>query len=83
MSDLLSQYTEYIETFKQILNLPNPRDNMPRSSTTICILNDVAGQQEVRPRGPSVMLPLSPHLKDAFEIFKQDFQAANLPEGGC
>ena len=29
----------------------------------------------------SAMLPLSPHLKDAFEKFEQDFQAANLPEG--
>ena len=27
------------------------------------------------------MLPLSPHLKDAFEKFEHDFQAANLLEG--
>ena len=27
------------------------------------------------------MLTLSPYLKDAFEKFEQDFQAANLPEG--
>ena len=27
------------------------------------------------------MLPLSPPLKDAFDKFEQDFQAANLPEG--
>ena len=30
MSDLPSQYTEDIETFRQILNLPDPRDTMPR-----------------------------------------------------
>ena len=80
MSDLPSQYTKDIETFRQILKLPDPRDNMPRSFTTVWALNDVAGQQELRPRGPSAMLPLSPQLKDAFNKFEQDFQAANLPE---
>ena len=78
MSDLPSQYAEDIET--QILNLPDPRDIMPGSSTTIWALNHVAGQQELRPRDPSAMLPLSPQLKDVLDKFKQDFQAANLPE---
>ena len=27
------------------------------------------------------MLPLSPQVKNAFVKFKEDFQAANLPEG--
>ena len=54
---------------------------MPRSSTTILALHDGKGQQELRPRGTSAILPLSPYLKDAFENFEQDFQAANLPEG--
>ena len=45
---------------RQILNLPVPRDNMPWSSTTVWVLNDVAGQQELGPKGPSAMLPLSP-----------------------
>ena len=27
------------------------------------------------------VIPLSPYLKDAFEKFELDFQAANLPEG--
>ena len=40
MSDLPSQYTEDIETFRQILNLPDPRDSMLRSSTTMWVLND-------------------------------------------
>ena len=35
MSDLPSQYTKDIETFRQILKLPDPRDNMPMSSTTV------------------------------------------------
>ena len=73
MSDLPSQYTEDIETFRQILNIPDPRDSMSRSSTTVWALNDVACQQELRQRGPSVMLPLSPQLKDAFVKFEQDF----------
>ena len=53
---------------------------MPRSSTTIFCLDDEKGQQELRPRGPSAMLPISPYLKDAFEKFEQDFQDSNLPE---
>ena len=54
---------------------------MPRSSATVWALNDVAGQKEVRPRGPSAMFPLSLHLKDAFEKSEQNSQAANLPKG--
>ena len=81
MSDLPSQYTEEIETFRQLLDLPNPRQVMPRSSTTVLGLDDEKGQQELRPRGPSAMLPLSPFLKDAFEKFEHDFLATNLLEG--
>ena len=65
-------------TYRQNLNHPEP--GMPRSSTTIWALNDEKGQQELRPTGPSAMLPLSPDLKDALEKFEQAFQAANLPE---
>ena len=81
MSDFPSQYTEDIETLRQILNLPDPRDTMSRFSTKIWALDDAKDQQELRPRGPSAMLPLSPYLKDAFDKFELDFQAANLPEG--
>ena len=81
MSDLPFQYTEEIETFRQLLDLPDPRETMPRSPTTVLCLDDEKGQQELRPRGPSAMLPLSPFLKDAFEKFEQDFLASNLPEG--
>ena len=65
MSDLPSQYAE-------VLNLPDPRETMSRSSTTILGLDDEKGQQELRPRGPSGMLSLGPYLKDAFEKFEQD-----------
>ena len=81
MSDLPSQYAEEVETFRQILDLPDPRETLPRSSTTLLGLDDEKGQQELRPRGPSAMLPLNPILTDTFEKFEQDFLASNLPEG--
>ena len=70
MSDLPSQYAEEVETFRQILDLPDPRETLPRSSTTVLGLDDEKGQQELRPRGPSAMLPLNPILKEAFEKFE-------------
>ena len=81
ISDLPSHYAEKVETFRQILDLPDPRETLPRSSTTVLGLDDEKGQQELRPRGPSAMFPLNPILKDAFEKFEQDFLASNLPEG--
>ena len=63
-----------------ILDLPDPRETMPRSSTSVLGLDDVKGQPQ-KPRGPSAMLPLSLYLKDAFHKFEQDFQASNLHEG--
>ena len=70
MSDLPSQYTEEVETFRQILDLPDPRETLPRSSTTVLGLDDEKGQQELRPKGPSAMLPMNPILKDTFEKFE-------------
>ena len=81
MSDLPSQYAEEVETFRQILDLPDPKETLPRSSTTVLGLDNEKGQQELRPRGPSAIFPLKPILKDAFEKFEQDYLASNLPEG--
>ena len=81
VSDLPSQYAEEVETFRQILDLPDPRETLPRSSTTVLGLDNEKGQQEPRPRGPSAMLPLNPILNNAFEKFEPDFLASNLPEG--
>ena len=64
MSDLPSEYAEEVETLRHVLDLPDPRETMPRSSTTVLGLDDEKGQQELRPRGPSAMLPVSPYLKD-------------------
>ena len=56
-------------------------ESMPRSSTSVMGLDDEKGHQELRPRGPSSMLPLSSLIKDDFDKFEHDFLAANLPEG--
>ena len=82
MADLPSQYAEEMETFRRILDLPDPRKKtMPRSFTSVIGAVEKKGQRELRPRGPSDMLPHSSHIKDAFDKFPHDFQAANLPEG--
>ena len=81
LSDIPSQYAEEIDTFRRILSLPDPRESMPRSSTLVMGLDDEKGCQELRPRGPSSILPLSSVIKDAFDKFEHDFKAANLPEG--
>ena len=81
LSDVPSQYAEEVDTFRCILSLPDPRESMPRSSTSVMGLDDEKGRQELRTRGPSSMLPLSSVIKDAFDKFEHDFQAANLPEG--
>ena len=81
LSDIPSQYAEEVYTFRRILSLPDPRESMPRSSTSVMGLDDEKGHQELRPRGPSSILPLSSVIKDAFDKFQHDFKAANLPEG--
>ena len=81
LSDIPSQYAEEVDTFRRILSLPDPRESMSRSSTSVMGLDDEKGRRELRPRGPSSMLPLSSVIKDAFDKFEHDFQAANLPEG--
>ena len=69
LSDIPSQYSEEVDTFRRILSLPDPRDSMPRSSTSVLGLDDEKGRQELRPRGPSSILPLSSVIKDAFHKF--------------
>ena len=81
LSDVPSQYAEEVDTFRRILALPDPRESMPMSSTSVMGLDNEKGRQELRPRGPSSMLSLSSVIKDAFDKFEHDFQAANLPEG--
>ena len=58
MSDMPSQYAEEVETFRHVLDLPDPRETMPRSSITVLGLDDEKSQQELRPKGPSAMLSL-------------------------
>ena len=81
LSDMPSQYAEEVDTFRRILSLPYPRESMPRSSTSVLGLDDEKGRQELRPSGPSSILPLSSVIKDAFDKSQHDFKAANLSEG--
>ena len=81
LSDMPSQYSEEVDTFRRILSLRDPRESMPRSSTSVLGLDDEKGRQELRPRGPPSILPLSSVIKDAFDKFQHDFKAANLAEG--
>ena len=80
LSNVPSQDAEEVDTFRHILSLPDPRESMPKSSTSVMGLDHEKGRQELRPRGPSSMLPLSSVIKDAFDKFEYDFQAANLHE---
>ena len=57
LSGVPSQYAEEVDTFRRILALPDPRESMPRSSTSVMGLDDKKGRRELRPRGPSSMLP--------------------------
>ena len=81
LADIPSQYAEEVDTFRRILSLPDPRESFPRSSTSVMGLDNEKGNQELRLRGPSSMLPLSCVIKDAFDKFEHDFKATNLPEG--
>ena len=64
LSDMPSQYSEEVDTFRRILSLPDPRESMPRSSTSVLGLDDEKGCQELRLRGPSSILPLSSVIKE-------------------
>ena len=81
LSDISSQYAGEVDTFRRILSLPDPRESMPRSSTSVMGLDNEKGRQGLIPRGPSSILPLSSVIKDAFDKFQHDFKAANLLEG--
>ena len=80
LSDLPSQYTEDIETFKQVLGIPDPKHSMPVSNLVMG-LNEEQEKQQARPKGPSTFLPANPALKEELTKWEQDFQNLNLIEG--
>ena len=80
LSGLPSQYTEDIETFRQVLGIPDPKHSMPVSNL-IMGLNEEQEKQEARPKGPSTFLPANPALKEELTKWEQDFQNLNLTEG--
>ena len=51
MSDLPSQYAEKVETFRQMFELPDPRETLPRFSITVLGLDNEKVQQELRSSG--------------------------------
>ena len=79
LSDLPSQYTD-IESFRQVLGIPDPKHSMPVSNL-IMGLNEEQEKQEARPKGPSTFLPANPALKEELTKWEQDFQNLNLTEG--
>ena len=46
LSDVPSQYAEEVDTFRRIVGLPDPRESMLRSSTSVMGLDDEKGHQE-------------------------------------
>ena len=46
LSDIPSQYAEEVDTFRRILSLPDPRESMPRSSTSVMGLDDEKGRAQ-------------------------------------
>ena len=40
LSHVPSQYAEEVDTFRRILSLPDPRESIPRSSTSVMGLDD-------------------------------------------
>ena len=81
LADIPNQYAEEVDTFRRILKLPDPRYSVPRPATAIIGIDDEVAVQELRPTGPSAMLPLNSGIRDAFDKFNNDFMAANLAEG--
>ena len=81
LADIPNQYAEEVDTFRRILKLPDPRDSVPRPATAIIGIDDEVAVQELRPTGPSAMLPLNSGIRDAFDKFNNDLMAANLAEG--
>ena len=79
-SDLISQYTENIETFRQVLGIPDSKYSMPVSNLVVG-LNEEQEKQEARPKGPSTFLPSNPALKEELTKWEQDFQNLNLIKG--
>ena len=78
--DLPSQYTEDIETFRQVLGIPDPKHSMPVSNLIVG-LNEEQEKQKARPKGPSTFLPANPALKEEVTKWEQDFSKLKSHRG--
>ena len=56
MSDLPSNYTKDIELFRQVRNIPDPRDSMPVPSASVWSFKKVGQQQAPLPCSQLVLL---------------------------
>ena len=63
VTDLACQYTDDIETLRLCLNIPDPRDSVSVSSTSVMSLSKVAEKQELRHKGP-IFFQLIPTSRD-------------------
>ena len=53
---------------------PDPRESLPMSSTAVIDREDEKGRQELRPRGPSSILPLNSFIKDSLITLTKTFR---------
>ena len=78
ISDLPSHYTEDFETFRQLSNIPGPKNSIPVFSASVMDLNKGAQKQDLRFKS-ATFLSANPSLKEALEKFELDFKTANPP----
>ena len=82
MSDLPSQYAEEVETFRQILVLPGPRDTLPRSPTTLLGLDDEKSIKYIKPTASTAKYYKvgQPCFEDKLQELNTDFSKSVSPQ---
>ena len=76
LSDMPSQYAEEVDTFRRILSIPDPRESMPRSSTSVLGRDDEKGRQiYLRVNMSSLLLPLLSGTGWDSPVFRTKFRS--------
>ena len=65
-SDLPSQYADEVETFRQILDLPDSRETLPGSSTTVLGLDNEERPTRAEAKRPFCYVPFKPYSQRCF-----------------
>ena len=81
MADLPSQYAEEVETFRRILDLPDPSETMPRSFTSVWAWTTKKANKSLGQEALPLCSLLALRSNNTFDKFEHDFLAPNLPEG--